>query len=346
MVDRLVLALVRPNCGHTLDRVEVLCRKYGRSLKVAKGPGYLTEQFDQRLWIVEAPVRQKTEAIELRLFGRGYLIPYEILVVEARQQQGEAMKTYSGGALAGWFVLAAAAAPAAQQPVVVENPYVPHGILPGGRRSLQAVALQARRQGTRLRLRRRRPRPVPRPLLVAAAERDYADVAYQHEVTQTPGGTSIHLSGRGAGGIYSFTEIHKTITLARDSALIPGGVRDQEHRRFHDRRRLRLLGAKFSRRPGGQESLLHSDHPGSRRSLQRSRATAAESRVVDASSRPRLDGRRGRGPARPGLERRLPVSQRVLPVPGLGLADLRMAIQPHQRALRPELEDGSHVAAL
>ncbi|MGA2617967.1 MAG: beta-galactosidase [Thermoguttaceae bacterium] len=216
MVDRLVLSLVRVNCGHTLQKIEVNCNKYGQRVKVAEGPGYLTEEFDQRLWIVEAPVRQRTDAIELKLFGGGYLVPYEILVVEGSQARDEDMQKY---ALAGWFVLAASAAPAAQEPVVVENEFVRMEFCPaeGGvcKRMLYKPAgkeLVSDYSDAGYGL--------FRDCFWSPTERNYADVVYRQEVTKTVGSVAIHLWGRGAGGIYSFTEVHKTITLANGSPLI------------------------------------------------------------------------------------------------------------------------------
>ena len=217
-VDRLVLSLVRVNCGHTLRKIEVCCDKLGRRIKAAEGPGYLTEAFDQRLWIVESPVRQTTDSIELKLYGDGYLVPLEILVLEG-EGGPEEMKKYL---MSGWVVLAAAAAAtatAAEPPVVVENDVVRMEFRPteGGvcKRMLY--------------------KPAGKELVYAYTDagygllrdcfwsptaHDYADVAYRHELTRTPHGTSIHLYGRGAGGIYSFTEIHKTVTLADRSPLI------------------------------------------------------------------------------------------------------------------------------
>jgi hypothetical protein len=216
MVDRLVLCLVRPNCGHTLRKIEVHCNKYGRYVKAAEGPGYLTEQFDQRLWLVEVPVRQRTDALDLKLFGDGYLVPYEVLVIEGSQGESADMKKY---ALAGWCVLAAAAAPAAEPLVVVENEFVRLEFQPveGGvcKRMLYKPAnkeLVSDYSDAGYGL--------FRDCFWSPTTRDYADVVYQHELTRTAGSVSIHLWGRGAGGVYSFTEVHKTITLANGSPLI------------------------------------------------------------------------------------------------------------------------------
>ena len=215
-VKRLVLALVRVNCGHTLRKIEVHCEKLGQRLEVAEGPGYLTEEFDQRVWILEAPVGQTTDGIELKLFGNGYFVPMEILVVQGKGGAEEMKKSL----MSGWVVLAAtAAAAAAQPPVVVENDVVRLEFCPAEGGVCKRLLYK----------------PASKELVYAYTDagygllrdrfwspttRDYADVAYQHQVTQTPHGTSIHLSGRGAGGIYSFTEVHKTITLAKGSPLI------------------------------------------------------------------------------------------------------------------------------
>jgi len=125
MVDRLVFSVSRPNYQHTLRKIEVSCNKYGQLIKASEGPGYLATEFDQRWWIIEVPVRQRTDTIEVKLFGGGYFVPSEIMVVEDKgadnQTGGDDMRKYM---LAGWMVLAAATAPAALEPVVVENEYV------------------------------------------------------------------------------------------------------------------------------------------------------------------------------------------------------------------------------
>lgn len=224
MVERLVLSLVRVNCGHTLRKIEVFSGQYGQLIKVAEGPGYLTEEFDQRVWNIEVPVRRKTDTIELKLFGRGYLVPYEIMVVEEdnkkteeeNKRKEEEMKKYL---LAGWTFLAAVAAPAAvQEPVAIENEYVRMEFAPaeGGvcKRMLYKPAKKelVLGEGAGYGLFRDR--------FWAPTWKDFSDVVYQHEVTRKPDSESIHLWGRGAGGIYGFTEVHKTITLTKGSPLV------------------------------------------------------------------------------------------------------------------------------
>ncbi len=342
MVDRLVLSLVRVNCGHTLRKIEISCNKYGQCVKVAEGPGYLTEEFDQRLWIIEVPVRQRTDTVELKLFGDGYLVPYEILVVEGSQGRSEDMQKY---ALAGWLVLAASAAPAAQQPVVVENELVRMEFCPAEGGVCKRMLYKPAGKELGLRLFGRGLRAVSRLLLVAhrAKLRRRGLPARGDEDRRLGGHPSV---GPGGGRHLQFHGGPQDRHADQRQPADPRRVRDQEHRGFHDRRRLRPLGTQFPGRDGREEPVLHPDHRGDPGGLQRSRPNGRGTRNCGSAIRP------GAGwPASAKAGMGWPgawitsISNLFYQFLGLALPTCEWQYNRITGALRPEPEDRGHAHA-